>query len=414
MIKACIFALLAMSVLTAKLTPGTRLPHSFDNLIHNNLGSVEMFGQESEAVHKVSKDIGQTQSAEMLAFLTTELPWVNVKSLNTMIQRALKVEEDRIETHYIFQSFVQLAEFRYALINLIKSKGSFKVVVSYEFRPAFGIHSDTIYHDVRSSLLGLPFDSELVLANENGDKPEFHEFNRNRLMADLKSVRGTANVDLLALDPVTVVAGATAVVKGLTDCWKNIVDAFKTIDNTTLKQTINSQGYTRFQKSARFLRMIGIPNAQAALMKKNIMTLLGMDKNPNRIKEISAVVDVAQWNMQNDWGADEFTFDIDKGGKCNSAMTLSKAHFADQMWSLLAVVIDASFQLAPNILVYERFRSVAGGIVQTTKEERQQVPRELTNKDIKAINNMVKVATLESMAKNLGIKWTLPNEAFPK
>ena len=413
MIKAYIFALLAMSVFTAKLTPGTRLPNSFDNLIHNNLGSVESFTEESVAIHKVSKEIGQTQSAEMLAFLTTELPWVNIKSLNTIIQRALKVEEDRIETHYIFQSFAQLAEFRYALVNLIQSKGSFKVVVSYEFRPAFGIHSDNIYHDVRTSFLGLPFDSELVLTNENGDKPEFHEYNRNRLMADLKSVRGTSKTDLLALDPVSVMASVTVVVKGLTDCWKNIVDAFKTIDNTTLKKTINSQGFSKFQKSSRFVRMVGVPSAKAEEIKKAIMTQLGMDKNSGNFAAVKSFVDVAQWNMQSDWAADDFTFDVSKGGMCNSAMTLSKAHFSEQMWSFVGAVIDASFQLAPNVLIYERFKSVAGGIVQTTKEERKNVPRDLTAKDFKAINNMVKISTLQFMAKQLGVKWDLPNNAFP-
>ena len=414
MIKACIFALLVISVFTAKLTPGTKLPSSFDNLIHNNLGSVESFGEESTSVHKVSKEIGKTSSAEMLAFLTTELPWANIRSLSTIIQSALKVEDSRIESHYIFQSFVQLSEFRYAMINLINFEEKFKVVVSYEFRPAFGIHQDTIYHDVRSSFYGFPFDSHTILTNENGDKPEFHEFNKNKLMADLKTIRGTPRSDLLGLDPVSVMATAGVVVKGLTDCWKNIVDAFKTIDSSTIKQTINGQGFSKFQKSSRSLRMLLVPLKNFAEAKKTAMLLLGMTKNSKFKSEIEAIVNSAKWGTALDWDASEFTFDTDTVGKCNSAVTLSKAHITEQQFSIIGVVIDATFQLAPNIIIYENFKSIAGGIVQTTRQERKSVPRDLTEKDMKAINNMIKVSGLQFLAKETNVKWTLPDSAFPK
>jgi hypothetical protein len=415
MIKTCVFALLVVSVFTAKLTPGTRLPNPIDDMIHNNLGSVESFNDESEAVHKVSKDIGQTKSAELLTFLTSELPWANIKSLNTIIQRALKVDEYRVESHYIFQSFVQLGEFRYAMVNLVKTKDNFKVVVSYEFKQAFGIHKDTIYHDVRSSLFGLPFDSETILFNEDGDKQEFHEFNKNRLLADLKSIRGTQKTELLgAFDVDATVKSATGAVKGLTDCWQSIVTAFKTVDNETLKKTITGQGYTQFQKASRFLRTLGVPTAQYATVKPAIMTLLGMNKNPMRAKELDAAIVLAQWSSQTDWGASEFTFDIDTKGNCNSAFTLSKGDLTNQMFSVISVVIDASFQLAPNILIYEKFRSVAGGIVESTKTIRKEVPRSLTDKDIKALNSVVLLSTLETMSKNFGVAWRLPGTVFNK
>jgi hypothetical protein len=401
-------------VFSAKLTPGTRLPNAFDNFIHNNLGSVETLGEESKAVHKVSKEIGQTRSAEILSFLTTELPWANIKSINTIVQRALKVEDGRIESHYIFQSFAQLGEFRYAMINLVRNQDSFKIVVSYEHRQAFGIHEDTIYHDVRSSFYGLPSDSEFVLFNDHEGSPEFHEFNKNRLLADLKDLRGTSVQSLGVLDVIAATATAKVVVNTLCDCYKSVVDAFKTVDNESLKKTISGNGFTQFQKSSRFVKMVGVPIAQYEPIKKSIMTLLGMDKNKNLAKEIDAVITLAQWITKADWGADEFTFDVNTGGTCNSAMSLSKAHLSDQMFSVIVVVINSSFQLAPNILIYEKFKSVAGGIIQTTSEKRVNENRALTLKDYKAINNMVKVSTLQSMAKELGVNFSLPNNVFPR
>ena len=412
MIKTCVFALLALSVFAANLTPGTRLPHALDDMIHNNLGSAAPFEDNLKAVHRVSKDLSPSKSAEILAFLATELPWANMKSLNTIVQNSFKLEENRVESHYIFQSFSQLAEFRYTLINLVRNKESFKIVVSQETRKAFGIQKDTIYHDLRSSPFGLPFDSETILFNEQGDEKEFHEFNRNKLMAGLKIIRGTQRTELLSFDIGGVIKGATDAINGFTDCWKNIVSAFKTVKKEELKQTINGEGFKKYMTKSRYIRSIGIPNDKWSVYLPYYLRLTGADRNPRVKQDFSDILALAEFLPENAWNANDFTFDINTGGTCNSAVALTRNDIIDQRSHIITVIVDGSFQLAPHILIYENYKSVAGGIVESTKSVRKEVPRGLTEADVKGINAMMLITSLQIMADNFGVPFKLPESAF--
>jgi len=399
-------------VFAANLTPGTRLPHALDDMIHNNLGSTAPFEDNLKAVHRVSKDLSPTKSAEILAFLATELPWTDMKSLNTIVQNAYRLEENRVESHYIFQSFSQLSEFRYALINLVRNKESFKVVVSQETRKAFGVQQDTVYHDLKSSPFGLPFDSETVLFGEQGEKKDFHDFNRNKLMAGLKLIRGTQRTELLSFDIGGVIKGATDAINGFTECWKNIVSAFKTVKKEELKQTINGEGFKRYMTKSRYIRSIGIPNDKWSVYLPYYLRLTGADKNPRVSRDFSDILALAEFLPENAWNANDFTFDINAGGTCNSAVALTRNDIIDQRSHIITVIVDGSFQLNPHILIYENYKSVAGGIVETTKTVRKEVNRGLTEADVKGINAMMLITSLQIMADNFGVPFKLPEIAF--
>jgi len=175
-------AMLVLSATALKMSPSTRLPFAFDDMIHNNLG---MSTEEAQfdGSHNVSKDF--TSAASILKYIKEQVPWAVEENLKVIAETSADIKEGHIESHYIFQSSVKDSTFKYAIINVIRSN-TFKVVVSSEVRSALGINHDNLYHDVRTSVLGLPFGEKLVVSNTDGtDMEEFHEFNKKRL---LKSV----------------------------------------------------------------------------------------------------------------------------------------------------------------------------------------------------------------------------------
>ena len=412
MFKSCILAILVLSVLTHKLTPGTKLPHAFDDMIHNNLGATPEFNGEDTAVHTVSKEITVINTPQIQDHIATEIPWINLKSAVNIAFSAIKLREERVESHYVFQSAPEISAFRYALINLAKTKNGLKIVISHETKTAFGVQKKTIYHDVKSSPFGLPFDLEEVLTNTNNDNKEFHEFNRNRLMAGLKAIRGTQNADLLSFDIGAVIQGATGAITSLTDAWKGIATAFKTVKSQTLKEKINGDGYRRYKAASRYIRSIGIPNDKMNIYKPHFITLTKADRNPIVKNEFQTILELAEFLPENAWNANDFTFDINGGGSCNSAVALTRNDIFDGRSHIIAVIVEGTFDLAPHVFIYENFKSVAGGIVESTKTVTKSVPRSLTNEDVKAINAMILLTALEIMSQNFGVPFKLPESAF--
>jgi len=402
-----------LSVFTHKLTPGSRLPFALDDMINNNLGSTQEFANNLQAVHRVSNTKFESAVA-IEQYLTQELSWVNLKSIMTIAASAMKVEEHRVESHYVFQASVEEAVFKYALINAVKTETGIKIVISQETRKAFGIRKNTIYHDVRSSPFGLPFDSETVLTNSNDDKKEFHDFNRNKLMAGLKIIRGTQNTQLLSFNIGSVISSATSAVTGLCDAWKSITSAFKTVNSETLKDKITGEGFKKYRSTSRYIRSLGIPTDSFDKYMGSYVKLIGADKNIKIKDEFLLAIELGQWVPSNDWGANDFTFDINTGGTCNSVVVLTRNDEEDRRMHIITTVVDGSFQLAPNIFIYEKVKSVAGGIVENTSVVMKEVPRSITENDIKGIHAMMLVTGLQVMADNFGVPFKLPDSAFQK
>ena len=407
MIKFVVFSILIVSALSIRLTPSTKMPYAFDDLLHNNLKLGAGENVESVA-HQVSKNIAITNFNEIKTFVNAQTAWMNEQSVADIVASATKVEDGRVESHYVFQAFPAESVFRYALVTIVREGANLKVVVSQEERTAYGIRIANVYHDVRSSLLGLPFDKETVLRSSPSDVKDFHEFNRERLMGSLKSLRGTQRTDMLGFDFMAAVAGAKTAVESITGCWKEIVGAFKTVKKDELKDKINGEGFKYYMSKSKYIRSIGIPNDKWNDYKKAFMTLTGIDKNPVIKADAEALLTLAEFLPENAWNANEFTFDMDKNGLCNSFVALTKNDMVSQRSHVITVVVAGSFALAPNIQIWSKYRSIAGGIMESTKDRVKYVPRGLTEGDIKGINAMMLLTSLQIMADNFGVPFKLP------
>lgn len=288
------------------------------------------------------------------------------------------------------------------------------VTITQELKKAFGIRKTQHYHDVRTSVLGLPFESEKVLISSEQDRAEFHQFNRDRLLAALKKFRGTQRTDMLGFDFMKAVGDAKGAVESITGAWKSIAEAFKTVKKTELTDKIMSTGYKKYVASSRFIRSIGIPNDKWDTYRNSLMVLTGLDKNERHRAEAIAILDMASFIPENAWNANDFSFGVGSANTCNSFVAITKNDMFENRSHVVAVVAQGAFDLAPNVFIYTEYKSVAGGISETQKVVRKEVPRDLTEADVKGINAMMLLSAAQVMADNFGVPFKLPEDTIPK
>ena len=117
---------------------------------------------------------------------------------------------------------------------------------------------------------------------------------------------------------------------------------------------------------------------------------------------------MAAFIPDNAWNTNDFTFDVSKGGRCSNFVSMTRKDDVAQQFHIMSTVVDGTFQLSPNIWVYTKYKSVAGGIVQTTKIQTKNMPRSFTEADAKAVNAMMLLTSINVMQENFGIPKTLP------
>ena len=407
MIKYVVVALLFASVLTGRLTPGTKLGFAFDNMLSNNVAAGE---EKPNGIHTVSKEL---QTKEVYGYILSQLRWVNRKSVLAIEEATKKLDEKKIESHYVFQAFPRASLFKYALINLIKDGQTFKIVISQGQRRAFGIRVANILHDVMTSTLGLPFEGEAKVVQKTGNEAiEFHKANREELFKEIKTIRGSQFKGSLGFDIAGTVSKITGVVNSITSTWQNIVSAFKTINKEEFKEKIGGEGFDRYLSRSRFIRSLGIPMSKWEIYKGYYAKLLGYQNNPNVKSYIEDVLALSNFIPDNSWTLNDFTFDKDKGGKCNSVVAISSRDYVEDLAHIVTVVVDGSFSLSPDIFVWTKFKSVAGGITESTKDEMRNVPRGLKTGEVKAIHALMIINMLQVLSDNFAIGLKLPETKF--
>ncbi len=408
MIRSCVFALLVVSVLSAKLTPGTRLPQVFDDMLFNNLESPAAPDSRIE-VHRVSPDLTPSRVDQLVRFLADELAWADSSSLVAVAKRAGSLPASSVESHYLCQTFSQLSEERSALIHLVHSGQSLKLVVSQQQRTGH-FAQDSVYHELRSSPFGLPFDGRSVL-KQAARPADSLDRGRRELMAGLKAVRGTQKTALLGFDLDSVAKSANEAVKGLTDCWKNIVSCFKTASRPDLRQAFSPAGFRGLLARTRFVRNLGLPQMHWSVFMPFFVRFSGASKNDRIEPQVYKLLGSSAYLPENSWQVNDFTFDADGTGLCNSVLALTRHDLLEERYHSIAVVVDASFQLAPNLLFLDVHRRAETGL-ETLRGVRTGLPKDLPEADLQALSSLLLLVGLQSMAENLGLAFKLPDSAF--
>jgi hypothetical protein len=407
--------LLIACVLSARLTPNSKLPSTFDDFVENSLGRVtHRLKGNYKADNFVSSTIPETGISQIAGLLTEKMAWVPSQSISQIMKSAQSINKGQISSHYIFFTTPKLGKFNYCLVNLVKKNdGSITVQVSHDSRRAFGIMKETHYHTMEISVLGLPSAGiqTLFSLNQGPNSEAFHKYNKKVLLESISQARATqiqVAPQSLGIPIAAVIMGAKMAIEAIASSWKAIVDAFKTITKEEIKEKITGEGFDEYTSKSRYIRSVGIPFSYWTTYKTNFMDLTGIAKNPLVKPEIETLLNMASFIADNAWNTNDMTFDVTKGGRCSNFVSMTRKDDVDQKFHMISTVVDGTFQLAPNIWVYSKYKSVAGGILETTKLETRRVPRSITEGDVKAVNAMMLLTSVSVMQENFGIPKTLP------
>jgi len=366
--------------------------------------------QSSTADCRISAEIHGNNWLEIEQFISEKTPWILPFIRNTQKDVNAK-QPSNIQTHYITVSSATESKIRSAMISFIRNDDMriLKVQITSEERPAFGLTKDSVRHEVKYSAYGLGIGKTKVISSTGNIKKVFHKFNKQRLLSAIVRARATQNSLGQDMSSITnIIGGAKNLISGLADGWKSIADAFKTIKKEEIKERITGEGFAEYNAKSRYIRSIGIPKSYWETYKKQFMDLTGVAKNPIVKPEIETLLKMADFIQDNAWNTNDFTFDMDKGGSCSNFVCMTRFDSVIAKYHIMATVVDGTFQLAPNIWIYSKYSSIAGGIVETTKVVTKRVPRSITQDDVKAVNAMMLLTSINIMQENFGMPKTLP------
>lgn len=208
----------------------------------------------------------------------------------------------------------------------------------------------------------------------------------------------------------TTFTGVLDAIQAVASAWQSIASAFKTVNRETFKYVIKGQGFSKFQQSSIFSKYTGIDLRKWDQFKPIYMTANGMDSPAKAKQEANVFLTLAEFMPDNVWQFNDHTFDKNGQGSTSTMVAFTKADLDVQKAHILTVVTTGTYQLAPDVYVYEKYKSVAGGIYQSTKEVRKNVPRNLSLNDIKGINAMAMLNAIKMMADHFKIDFKLPSD----
>lgn len=427
--------LLASCLATTQLTPNTKISPFFDDMVFNSLGGLRNLGNPKTANVVVSNLITSGDAGAIRAFIKAQggslLSADNLNEAVNQIATLSKIMED-CKVHITHTNGDSQTLKTISIIATQAGLKKIKLVIMTDVRKVLGLTRDSVYIDVTPYKLGLPVDQPRVIYQKNALKPAFYSLAKRDFASAIIHKRGSQKVfaqgvmnlgaegESTETKPAegekkeegtslaSIITGAKNVVQQLAEGYKSIAEAFKTVKKEEIKEKLTGEGFSEYSSKSRYLRSIGIPKTYWETYKQQFMQLTGIAKNPTVKPDIEALLKMASFIQDNAWNTNDLTFDVTKGGTCSNFVCLTRYDSVIQKYHIMTTVVDGTFQLAPNIWIYSKYKSVAGGIVETTKITTKNMPRTLTEADAKAVNAMMLLTSINVMQENFGVPKTLP------
>lgn len=193
----------------------------------------------------------------------------------------------------------------------------------------------------------------------------------------------------------------------MTEAAQGIINTFKTVKTTTLKEHVKGEGFKAYRAMSNYSRILGVPMDKYDSFLKSFKIQMGLSRS-KRIEEMNAYFDIAQF-VANEWKLNDFVFGVGRTDNiCNNLVITNQIDYKDNVVHFVSVNVEGSFELADDTLVYTQYKSVFGGISETTKDVRKSVPRDIKDDEIKAINALMVLNAINVYSENMNIKFQLP------
>ena len=334
------------------------------------------------------------------------------------------------QTYIYLQVTEQLCRPTVAFIRWDKDAGKFDVHF-LKAKKAFAVGFQQSHLVRYSSLFGTEAGEATLIADESTDEAAFvYEASKRVLVSAVGELAQRRGVDpknpaaevyfrnymdkkkMLKVDPVTMVIAAAIVVQLAAKVWQLFASIFATKVTTTLIGEFKSKGFSSFSLTASVRRYTGIKGSEIGTFT-TVVTRIMTNDHPDKEKQrkIKANLELVQFIDSNTWNMDDIAVDTGRPDSSDRFFTImyNNENYGEK-YNFLAMNVQSTFTLAPNLLIYKQNKSVFGGIVGSEKIVIEEVPRTVTKTDVEAMRAFNLVMACKLFADNLpGDKLAWPN-----
>lgn len=406
--KYLVFALLTASVLS--LSPSTDLTHQYDDALFNNVNPEFKKIQVDADIQTTVPVAPLLSKIQIMRHCAQNMEGEDYeRALPTIIAvvEKAKVSSPNHNYHALFLAMdYELEQMRTYELTVHRNENTLVAILSRKTHDIVKGAKKSFYYETYESPFGIPFiNIEKSDVNDPEITPELVEYSKQYLLRAAQIQRGTSH---LLGNAAAFAKSATAVVKDIAKTYTEVAKAFRTTVTDKVKKTIKGKGFTKFKSSSRLVRTLGVPANQFDNYMKSFKTLTGMSKSKYK-SELKEMLSLARFTMSNDWTVKDFAFSSGKTSSVDAAICLTRAHNSFKAHHFLTVVTSGFFKLAPNALMMTNHLSAAGGIFERKKDYFKYMPKELTKKEMKSIQSLMILNSVNMLAKEFGVKFKLPD-----
>lgn len=216
--------------------------------------------------------------------------------------------------------------------------------------------------------------------------------------------RDHKNKLMLGIDPVTAVFVAGIVVQLAAKIWGFFAQIFSTKVVTKLVAHFRNSGFKSYSLKASIRRNYNIEEDEIDEYSQ-LLTKIVSKSHPNALKRKKIAASIAMCTLmdKNAVTIDDGDIDTGSGSQDRFFSIMSHKSPAGDKYTFMSMNMDATFELAPDLLIYKRSKSYFGGIYKTEDSVIEEIPREVSHEDIKALRAFSLSLALKLFSDNLGV-----------
>lgn len=199
------------------------------------------------------------------------------------------------------------------------------------------------------------------------------------------------------------------IISSIANSYQQVANALRTTSEKTIVDKIIREGFERLHLSStvKFASKIRDYNGYVKVLKKYIVKQLPTKYNDlfnEALESLEFVKDNYKLSRVN------VAFEGDKPENKISSCNFIGGEDENENRYLVIAYMAADFKLAPDLFVWRKSVSVAGGIFSKTKDSFEKVPKSLTKEKVTTMLDCFQWMAFKSMAKFLGIRSINTNE----
>ena len=197
-------------------------------------------------------------------------------------------------------------------------------------------------------------------------------------------------------DKIQSLASSVSLVMGTI---KDVIQVLKSSSSVTIERIIRF-GFNYFNQKSTVLKVIGIPSERTDEFVKAVIMDYNLPSKGSFMLGLTYSDDFA-------WEQIQYLYSPSMNGTYRSVTLFKNGDSIDNTASFFIVDIDAGWELAPDLLLITKSKSILGGLFSSSKQSIQEVPHALTIDEAVKLQQFFMLVAIGNMGSTLDLNMTI-------